>query len=49
MSAAQEPARIGRMGVEYGMKILKGEKIDETEIFVPVKTITAENAKDFHW
>jgi ribose transport system substrate-binding protein len=49
MSAAQEPARIGRMGVEYGMKILKGEKIDETEIFVEVKTITAENAKDFHW
>jgi ribose transport system substrate-binding protein len=49
MSAAQEPARIGRMGVEYGMKILKGEKIDQTEIFVPVKTITAENAKDFHW
>jgi ribose transport system substrate-binding protein len=49
MSSAQEPARIGRMGVEYGMKILKGEKIGETEIFVPVKTITAENAKDFHW
>ena len=49
MSSAQEPARIARMGVEYGMKILKGEKIDETEIFVPVKTITAENAKDFHW
>lgn len=49
MSAAQEPARVGRMGVEYGMKILKGEKIDRKEIFVPVKTITAENAKDFHW
>ena len=49
MSAAQEPARIARMGVEFGMRILKGEKIDDIEIFVPVKTITAENAKDFHW
>jgi len=49
MSAAQEPARIGRMGVEYGMKILKGEKVGEKEIFVPVKTITIENAKDFNW
>jgi ribose transport system substrate-binding protein len=49
MSSAQEPARVGRMGVEYGLKFLKGEKIDETEIFVPVKTITAENAKEFHW
>lgn len=49
MSAAQEPAKIGRMGVEYGMKLLRGEKIEQKEIFVPVKTITIENAKDFSW
>lgn len=49
MSAAQEPAKIGRMGVEYGMKLIKGEKVDDKEIFVPVMTVTADNAKDFHW
>ncbi|NLL37196.1 MAG: substrate-binding domain-containing protein [Fretibacterium sp.] len=49
MSAAQEPAKIGRMGVEYGMKMLRGEEIAEKEIYVPVKTITIENAKDFSW
>lgn len=50
-TAAQEPAKIAKMGFEYGLKILDGEKLDiqNKTIRVPVKLITIYNADDFSW
>ncbi|MDI3548516.1 MAG: ribose transport system substrate-binding protein [Halanaerobiales bacterium] len=47
-TAAQDPAKIGRLGVEYGIKILEGEEVPDY-LPVPVKLITIENAEGFHW
>ncbi|OEG62141.1 MAG: hypothetical protein BHK79_07395 [Halanaerobium sp. MDAL1] len=47
-TAAQQPAKIGKLGVEYGLKILNGEETPD-EIPVPVKLITEDNAADFSW
>jgi len=47
-TAAQQPAKIGKLGVEYGLKILNGEETPD-EIPVPVKLITKDNAADFSW
>jgi len=47
-TAAQQPAKIGKLGVEYGLKILNGEETPD-EIPVPVKLITEDDAADFSW
>lgn len=47
-TSAQNPAEIGRLGVEYGLKILGGEEVPEF-IPVPVELITIENAEGFSW
>ncbi|HBG09297.1 MAG TPA: D-ribose ABC transporter substrate-binding protein, partial [Firmicutes bacterium] len=47
-TSAQSPADIGRLGVEYGLKILNGEEVPDF-IPVPVKLITIENAEGFSW
>lgn len=47
-TAAQFPAEIGRLGVEYGLRILNGEEVPD---FLPVRVelITIENAEGFSW
>lgn len=47
-TSAQNPALIGRLGVEYGLKILSGEEVPDF-IPVPVELITIENAEGFSW
>jgi len=47
-TSAQSPADIGRLGVEWGLKILNGEEVPDF-IPVPVKLITIENAEGFSW
>ncbi|WP_230866637.1 sugar ABC transporter substrate-binding protein [Iocasia frigidifontis] len=47
-TSAQNPAKIGRLGVEYGLKILDGEEVPEI-LPVPVELITIENAEGFSW
>ncbi|MDK2952081.1 MAG: ribose transport system substrate-binding protein [Kosmotogales bacterium] len=48
MTAAQDPAQIGHLGVEYGLKILNGEEVPDI-LRVPVKEITILNAEGFSW
>lgn len=50
-TAAQEPGKIAKMGVEYGLKIIDGEELNipDKTIRVPVKLITLYNAEDFSW
>ncbi|NMB01267.1 MAG: substrate-binding domain-containing protein [Firmicutes bacterium] len=47
-TSAQSPATIGRLGVEYGLKILSGEEVPDF-VPVPVELITIENAEGFSW
>jgi len=47
-TAAQNPARIGRLGVEYGLKILDGDEVPDI-LPVEVELITIENAEGFSW
>lgn len=47
-TSAQNPAEIGRLGVEYGLKILDGEEVPEI-LPVPVELITIDNAEGFSW
>jgi ribose transport system substrate-binding protein len=47
-TAAQNPAKIGKLGVEYGLKILDGEEVPDY-LPVEVKLITKENAEGFSW
>ncbi|PRX22373.1 monosaccharide ABC transporter substrate-binding protein (CUT2 family) [Orenia metallireducens] len=47
-TAAQEPAKIGKLGVEYGLMLLDGKVVPD-ELPVPVKLITSENAASFSW
>lgn len=47
-TAAQSPADIGILGVEYGLRLLNGETVPDF-IPVPVKLITIENAEGFSW
>ncbi|WP_018247306.1 sugar ABC transporter substrate-binding protein [Orenia marismortui] len=47
-TAAQEPAKIGKLGIEYGLMLLDGKEVPD-ELPVPVKLITHENAADFSW
>jgi len=47
-TAAQNPAKIGKLGVEYGLKILDGEEVPDY-LPVEVELITEENAEGFSW
>lgn len=47
-TAAQNPAKIGKMGVKYGLKLLDGEKVPEY-LPIDVKLITGDNADRFSW
>ncbi|AZO95302.1 substrate-binding domain-containing protein [Halocella sp. SP3-1] len=50
-TAAQEPAKIAKMGFNYGLKLIDGEELNipNKTIRVPVKLITLFNADDFSW
>ena len=43
---AQQPDRIGSLGVENAMKVIEGESVDKN-IPVPVKLVTEENVSEF--
>ena len=45
-TVAQQPARIGSLGVENAMKVIDGESVDKN-IPVPVKLVTKENVSQF--
>ncbi|HEU4494628.1 MAG TPA: D-ribose ABC transporter substrate-binding protein [Rubrobacteraceae bacterium] len=45
-TVAQQPDRIGSLGVENAMKVIEGESVDEN-IPVPVKLVTEENVSEF--
>ncbi len=47
-TSAQNPAKIGRLGVEYGLKILDGEEVPDI-LPVEVELITIDNAEGFSW
>lgn len=47
-SVAQQPAEMGRLGVQTALKILKGETV-EANIDVPLKLLTKDNAAGFTW
>jgi ABC-type sugar transport system substrate-binding protein len=45
-SVAQQPAKMGALGVDTALKVINGEKVsDYTE--VPVTLVTIDNVKDF--
>lgn len=50
-TAAQEPAKIVKMGFKYGLQIIDGTAVipENKTIRVPVKLITTENAEGFSW
>jgi ribose transport system substrate-binding protein len=45
-TVAQQPGRIGSLGVENAMKVIDGESV-EKNISVPVKLVTEENVSEF--
>jgi ribose transport system substrate-binding protein len=45
-TVAQQPARIGSLGVENAMKVIDGESVPK-DIPVPVKLVTKENVSQF--
>jgi ribose transport system substrate-binding protein len=45
-TVAQQPDRIGSLGVENAKKVIEGESVDEN-IPVPVKLVTEENVSEF--
>ena len=45
-TVAQQPDRIGSLGVENAMKVIEGESVDKN-IPVPVKLVTEENVSEF--
>src|SRR5918993_2296099 len=45
-TVAQQPDKIGSLGVENAMKVIEGESVDEN-IPVPVKLVTEENVSAF--
>lgn len=47
-SVAQQPAEMGRIGIQTAIKLANGESVDET-IDVPLKLLTKENAEGFSW
>lgn len=47
-SVAQQPAEMGRIGVQTALKVLNGENVDET-IDVPLKMLDKDNAEGFTW
>lgn len=47
-TAAQYPAKIGKLGVEYGLKLLEGKNVPDF-LSVDVKLITEDNANNFSW
>ena len=47
-TVAQQPAEMGRLGVQTAIKICNGETVDKT-IDVPLKMLSKENAEGFSW
>lgn len=47
-TAAQNPAKIGKLGVENGLKLLRGEQVPDV-LPVEVKLIDKSNARGFSW
>lgn len=47
-SVAQQPAEMGRIGIQTAIKLVNGETVEET-IDVPLKMLTKENAEGFSW
>ncbi len=45
-TVAQQPYEMGKMGVDCALRVLNGEKLDET-IYIPVVLITPENVDEF--
>jgi ABC-type sugar transport system substrate-binding protein len=45
-TVAQQPARMGSLGVENAMKVIDGESVEKT-IFVEVKLVTKDNVSQF--
>ena len=47
-SVAQQPAEMGRIGIQTAIKLVNGETVEET-IDVPLKMLTKETAEGFSW
>lgn len=47
-SVAQQPAEMGRLGVQTAIKLLSGETVEKT-IDVPLKMLSKDNAQGFTW
>jgi ABC-type sugar transport system substrate-binding protein len=45
-TVAQQPDRIGSLGVENAIKVIDGESVDKN-IPVPVRLVTKENVSEF--
>lgn len=45
-TVAQQPYEMGKMGVDYALKVLQGEKLPEV-VYVPVALVTPENVDEF--
>lgn len=46
-SASQDPYNLATIATEIGIKLMKGEKPEQTVTLVPSKLITADNVKDY--
>jgi ribose transport system substrate-binding protein len=46
-SASQNPYKMAFMGIEYGNKLLKGEKLDKTIILLAPELITRQNVAEY--
>ena len=47
-SVAQQPAEMGRIGVQTAVQVANGEEV-EANIEVPLTLVTKENAEEFSW
>lgn len=45
-TVAQQPAEMGRLGVEYAVKVVRGEQVPAS-VPVPVRLVTSENLSEF--
>lgn len=47
-TVAQQPAEMGRIGIQTALKVVNGESVEEN-IEVPLKMVSKENAEGFSW
>ena len=47
-SVAQQPAEMGRIGIQTAIKLHNGETVDKT-IDVPLEMLSKDNAAGFSW